>query len=206
MKFYETQGFPNPIRVRVALAEKGLLDQVTVVPVDVMAGEHRQAAFLAKNPCGAVPALELEDGTVLAECTAITEYLDHAVGEPTLTGTGARERGLIAMAQRRVEAGFLDAVAAYFHHATPGLGPELETYQNAEWGQREKTRALETMAAIDGWLANHEFVAGDRFTVADITAHAGIVFGGFAKLEVPASCSNLRRWHDTVQTRPSLSV
>lgn len=206
MKFYETQGFPNPIRVRIALAEKGLLEQVTVVPVDVMAGEHRQEAFLAKNPSGAVPALELDDGTVLAECTAITEYLDHVVGEPTLTGANARERGLIAMAQRRVEAGFLDAVAAYFHHATPGLGPELETYQNAEWGEREKTRARKTMVAIDGWLANHAFVAGDQFTVADITTHAGIVFSGFAKLEVPATCPNLRRWHETVQTRPSFSA
>lgn len=206
MKFYETQGFPNPIRVRVALAEKGLLDQATVIPVDVMAGEHRQAAFLAKNPSGAVPALELDDGTVLAECTAITEFLDHAAGEPTLTGTHAQERGVIAMAQRRAEAGFLDAVATYFHHATPGLGPDLETYQNAEWGEREKVRALETMAVIDGWLANHEFVAGDRFTVADITTHAGIVFGGFAKLPVPASCSNLHRWHEAVKARPSLSA
>lgn len=206
MRFYETQGFPNPIRVRIALAEKGLLDQVTVVPVDVMAAEHRQAAFLAKNPSGAVPALELDDGTVLAECTAITEYLDHATGEPTLTGTNAQERGVIAMAQRRVESGFLDAVATYFHHATPGLGPELETYQNAEWGERQKARAVETMNVIDGWLANHEFVAGDRFTVADITTHAGVVFGGFAKLPVPASCSNLRRWHETVQARPSLSA
>ncbi|MEM6290557.1 MAG: glutathione S-transferase [Myxococcota bacterium] len=206
MKFYETEGFPNPIRVRIALKEKGLFEGVTVVPVDVMAGEHRAPAFLAKNPFAAVPALELDDGTVLAECTAITEYIDHATGEPTLTGRDAKERGVIAMTQRRIESCLLDAIGAYFHHATPGLGPELETNQNAAWGEAQRERAVTMMHTVDGWLADQPFVAGDAFTVADITTYAALVFAGFAKIDVPESCENLRRWHADVSQRPSIAA
>src|SRR5262245_51913266 len=122
MKIYDYRGFPNPARVRIALAEKGLTDKVEFITVDVPGAEHKQPACLGKNPSEPLPVLELEDGTTIAECTAITEYLDHLDGEPTLTGQGAKERALIHMMQRRAEAGLLDAVAAYFHHATPGLG------------------------------------------------------------------------------------
>ena len=122
MKVYEFEGFPNPARVRVALAEKNLTDQVEFVQIDLLAGEHRAATFLEKNPSGAVPVLELEDGTTISECTAITEYLDHVSGEPTLTGRTPQERAVINMMQRRAEAGVMDTVSAYFHHATPGLG------------------------------------------------------------------------------------
>ena len=97
-------------------------------------GEHQTAAFLEKNPSGAVPVLELDDGTTISECTAITEYLDHVVGEPTLTGRTPRERAVISMMQRRAEAGVLDAVSTYFDHATPGLGPDIEGYQCADRG------------------------------------------------------------------------
>lgn len=121
--------------------------RVQFVTVDVPNGEHRSPAFLAKNPSGAVPVLELEDGTCIAECTAITEYIDHADGNPTLTGKTAKDRAVIHMMQRRAEAGLLDAVGTYFHHATPGLGPTLETYQCAEWGGYQKERA--TSQAMD---------------------------------------------------------
>jgi glutathione S-transferase len=118
----------------------------------VPAGAHKTPAFLAKNPAAAVPVLELEDGTTIAECTAITEYLDNLDGAPTLTGRGARERAIIHMMQRRAEAGLLDAVATYFHHATPGLGPHIETYQNREWGERSRERAVAGMRYLDGVL------------------------------------------------------
>ena len=113
-------------------------------------GEHRSPEFLAKNPSAVVPVLELEDGTMVSECSAITEYLDHAQGDPILTGQSPKERAIIAMAQRKVEAGFLDAVGAYFHHATPGLGPDIETYQNADWGNTRLEVAKQTMAWMDG--------------------------------------------------------
>src|SRR5690348_17212291 len=132
MKIYDFKGFPNPTRVRIALAEKGLTDRVEFVTVNVPGGEHRQSAFLAKNPSAAVPVLELDDGTCISECTAITEYIDHLTGDPVLTGIGARNRATIHMMQRRAEIGLLDPAATYFHHATPGLGPQLELDQNAE--------------------------------------------------------------------------
>lgn len=121
MKIYEFDGFPNPARVRIALAEKGLTDQVEFISVNVPEGEHKRPEFLAKNPSGAVPVLELEDGTTISECTAITEYLDHVSGESALTGHTPKERATIHMMQRLAEANLLDAVSAYFHHATPAL-------------------------------------------------------------------------------------
>lgn len=204
MKVYEFKGFPNPARVRIALAEKGLTEQVEFISVDVPNGEHRKSEFLAKNPSGAVPVLELEDGTTIAECTAITEYLDHISGERTLTGRTPKERAVIHMMQRRAEAGLLDAVATYFHHATPGLGAELETYQCAEWGEHQHKKAVAGMHYLNNVLANHDYLAGEKFSVADITAFAGLAFAGFAKVDIPAECIHLKAWHERVSQRPSV--
>lgn len=205
MKVYEFDGFPNPARVRIALAEKGLTDKVEFVSVNVPEGEHKKPTFLAKNPLAAVPVLELEDGTTIAECTAITEYLDHLDGEPTLTGRTPKDRAVIHMMQRRAESGLLDAVGAYFHHATPGLGPDIEGYQCAEWGHHQKQRAVEGMRYLDGVLANQPYLAGAEFSMADITAFAGLGFADFAKLEVPSECENLTAWRDRVAARPSVA-
>lgn len=203
MKIYDYKGFPNPARIRITLAEKDLIDQVEFVSVDVPAGEHRTPAFLAKNPSGAVPVLELDDGTLISECTAITEYLDHAVGEAELTGKTAKERAVIAMMQRKVEAGFLDAVAAFFHHATDGLGPAIETYQNPAWGKRQKDIAVATLRWMDGVLSGQDYLAGDRFTVADITAMGGFAFADIVQIEIPDDCVNLKRWRERVSARSS---
>src|SRR5882762_2829420 len=100
MKIYDTSGFPNPARIRIVLAEKGLDPQIEFVSVDLIAAEHKQAAFLAKNPSGVIPVLELDDGTLISESTAITEYLDNLDGHPTLTGTTPREKALIHMMQK----------------------------------------------------------------------------------------------------------
>lgn len=204
MKIHDFKGFPNPARVRIALAEKGLADKVEFVTVNVPAGEHRMPAFTAKNPGAAVPLLELEDGTYIAECTAITEYLDNLTGQPTLTGRTGRDRAMIHMMQRRAEAGLLDAVSAYFHHATPGLGPQLETYQNKEWGEKNRERALGGMRYLDGVLAERTYLAGDEFTMADITAFAGLIFADFAKIDIPPDLGNLTAWRARVAARPSV--
>jgi glutathione S-transferase len=203
MRIYDFKGFPNPARVRIALAEKGLTDRVEFINIDVPAGEHRQPEFLAKNPSGAVPVLELDDGTTIAECTAITEYLDNFEGEPTLTGKGAKERAVVHMMQRRAEAGLFDAVATYFHHATPGLGPNIETYQNREWGERNRERAVLGMNYLNSLLAKQPFLAGERFSMADITAFVGLAYADFAKIDVPANLSNLLSWRERVASRPS---
>jgi glutathione S-transferase len=204
MKIYEYKAFPNPWRVRMAIAEKGLTDQVEFVQVDLPQGEHKQPTFLAKNPAGAVPLLELDDGTYISECTAITEYFDHLTGEPTLTGKSPTERAVIHMMQRRVEANLMDAIANYFHHATPGLG--FEAYQIQEWGEKQKEQAITTLNGLDKLLATQPYIAGDHFTVADITALAGVAFSGFCQITIPETATHLKAWHDRMQQRPSFSA
>lgn len=206
MKVYDFKGFANPARVRIAIAEKGVSDKVEFVRVDVPAGEHKTPAFIAMNPAAAVPVLELEDGTCISECTAITEYLDHQWGEPILTGRTAKDRAVIHMMQRRAEAGLLDAVAAYFHHATPGLGPHIETYQNREWGEKNRERAVGGMRYLDGVLVQRAFLAGDRFTMADITAFAGLNFADIARIDIPAELTNLISWRARIAARPSVQA
>jgi len=205
MKIYDVEGFPNPARVRIALAEKGVTDKVDFIPVDVMGGEHRTKAFKAKNPDAAVPCLELSDGSCIAQSTAITEYIDGHFDGPSLTGKTPKERAQISMMNLRAESGLLNAVGAYFHHATPGLGPDLETYQCNEWGNKQKEVAGQTMAYLDGVLAENEFIAGSEFSMADITAFAGLAFADFAKVEIPESLSNLNAWRDKVAARPSIA-
>ena len=206
MRIHDYKGFPNPARVRIALAEKGLLDRVEFVHVDVPGGEHKRPAFLAKNPSGAVPVLELDDGTLISECTAITEYLDNQDGNPVLTGRTAKERAIVHMMQRRIEAGLLDAAAAYFHHATPGLGPDIETYQNREWGETQRERAVATMRALDSELATRPYMAGEAFTMADISALAGFYYANFAKIETPTGLDHLAAWRARVEARPSVAA
>ncbi len=205
MKIHDCPGFPNPARIRIALAEKGLTDKVEFVHVDVPAGEHQGQEFRRKNPSAAVPVLELEDGTMISECTAITEYIDNLDGSPTLTGATPKQRAVTAMMQRRAEAGLLDAVAAYFHHATPGLGPDIEKNQCEPWGKLQRERAVDGMRYLDKVLADQPYIAGDRFSVADITAFAGLAFADFANIAVPNDCTNLKTWHRKVAQRPSIA-
>ncbi|MFT2110322.1 glutathione S-transferase family protein [Marinomonas sp. 2405UD68-3] len=204
MKIYDVANFPNPLRVRIALAEKNATSHVTFIPVDLMNGEHRTDAFLAKNPAASVPVLELEDGTFISECTAITEYIDQHFSGPSLTGETAKERAIINMQQKRAESMVLDCVAAYFHHATDGLGPALETYQNNEWGQKQKEKSLNGLAYFNTVLSSSTFLAGETFTIADITLYAGIGFAGFAQIEIPAELTHVHRWLTLVAERPSV--
>lgn len=206
MKVYEFKGFPNPARVRIALAEKGLFEDVEFIQVDVPAGEHKTPEFLAINPSGVVPVLELDDGTQISECTAITEYLDHAADEPVLTGKTAKERAVISMRQKKIETDLLDAIATYFHHATEGLGPEIESYQNKDWGQHKKKIAVAAMEWMDDLLTDSEYLSGDEFSIADITAMAGFAYADFVALEIPKAHTNLLAWRDRVSKRPSAAL
>ncbi len=203
MKIYDFEGFPNPARVRIALAEKGATAKVEFVHVDVMKGEHRSPEFTAKNPSAAVPVLELDDGTTISECTAITEYIDHAFEGIALTGRSAKERAVIHMMQRRAEQGVMDAVGTYFHHATAGLGA-LETYQNKEWGEKQRERALAGMRYFDDVLAKQPYAAGASFSMVDITLFAGLNFADFAKIDFPLECTHLAAWRARMAERPSM--
>ncbi|MFY0620986.1 MAG: glutathione S-transferase [Pelagimonas sp.] len=205
MKIYDVEGFPNPARIRIALAEKGATDKVDFVPVDVMNGEHRSDAFKAKNPDATVPCLELEDGTHISQCTAITEYIDGSFDGPSLTGTTPKERAQISMMNIRAEAGLLNAVGTYFHHATDGLGPELETDQCVEWGDKQKAVAGQTMIYLNQVLSKQDYLAGAAFSMADITAFAGLAFADFAKVEIPVDLTHLHSWRNKVAARPSIA-
>ena len=205
MKIYDFEGFPNPARVRIALAEKGVTEQAEFISVNVPEGEHRSAAFVAKNPTAGVPMLELECGTCISECTAITEYIDGTYPGIALTGTTPKQKAVVHMMQRRAEQQVLDAVGDYFHHATDGLGPALETDQAKDWGERRGKQAVAGMRYFDSVLANAPFVAGDEFSMADITLFAGLGFADFAKLEVPSELANLNQWRNKVSQRESIA-
>jgi glutathione S-transferase len=210
MKIFDRPGFPNPSRIRIVLAEKGLDSQVEFVSVDLIAAEHKQADFLAKNPSGILPVLQLDDGTYLSESTAITEYLDNLDGNPTLTGKTPKEKGMIHMMQRRAEAELSDAVGIYFHFATPGLGAELKVYKSPdwigrqEWGNKAGERALAGMKYFDDVLKTRPYVAAETFSMADITVYAGLAFAEVAGLVIPKDATSLIEWRARVSELPSV--
>jgi glutathione S-transferase len=210
MKVFDIPGFPNPLRIRIVLAEKGLASNVEFVKIDLPAAEHKQPAFLAINPTGTVPVLQLDDGTYISECTAITEYLDNLDGNPTLTGKTPKEKAVIHMMQKRAETELLDAVGNYFHHATPGLGAELQVFKSPEWagrqdwGNRQRDKALAGMTYFDRLLQDQSFVAGDAFSMADITVFAGLMFADAAGIAIPEDHSALKSWRAKVSELPSV--
>ncbi|MFM0721087.1 glutathione S-transferase [Paraburkholderia strydomiana] len=205
MKIYDFPSGPYPTRVRIALAEKNLQSRVQFVMVDLYKGEHKKPEFIAqKNYSGTLPVLELGDGTFVAECTAITEYLDALDGAPTLTGRTPLEKGLIHMMNKRAELELLDAISVYFHHSTPGLGPDVEIYQNAEWGFRQRDKALRGMHYFDDVLKRQPFVAGEAFSMADIAVIGGLIFASIVKLPVPSKYEALQAWYARMQERPSV--
>ena len=204
LKIYDWHNGPYPARVRIALAETSLQSQVQFVSVDLTKGEHKTAEFRAKNYSGTLPVLELDDGTLIAECTAITEYLDALHGPPALTGRTPCERGVIHMMTRRAELEVLDAISMYFHHATPGLGPHVEVYQNPQWGAYQRDKALRGMRYFDRVLQTQSFVAGEDFSMADIALIGGMIFAAMLKVPVPVECDALLGWYARMRERPSV--
>lgn len=203
-KIYDWHTGPYPARVRIALAEKNLQGRAEFVSVDLWKGEHKSADFLAKNYSGTLPVIELDDGTFIGECTAITEYLDSLDGNPVLTGRTPKEKGVIHMMSKRAELELLDAISVYFHHATPGLGPDVELYQNAEWGFRQRDKALRGMHYFNEVLKQQPFVAGEAFSMADITVIGGLIFAQLVELAVPEECEALQAWYARMQARSSV--
>ncbi|MEP5729495.1 MAG: glutathione S-transferase [Sulfitobacter sp.] len=204
MKFYDSIGLPNPDRIRIALAEKGVLDQVDIIQVNLWEGEHRSAAFKSINPSATVPLLELENGIAISETTAITEYIDHRFDGIPLTGRGPQERAIVHMMQRRGEQKIVDSIGAYFHHATPGFGPEIELNQNKAWGDAHYQKTLDGMAYFDAVLRNQPFVAGENFSMADITVYTGLNFSEtYPKVMVPKVLSALNEWRRRIDARES---
>lgn len=210
MKIFDRAGFPNPARIRIVLAEKGLDARIEFVSVDLIGAEHKQAAFLARNPSGVLPVLQLDDGAYISESTAITEYLDNLDGNPTLTGRSPREKAMIHMMQRRAEAEVLDAIGNYFHNATPGLGPILQVYKNPEWldrtawGNQQRDKALDGLRYFESVLKTRAYLAGDAFSMADITLFAGLMFADAAGVAIPVEYTALSAWRSKVADRPGV--
>ncbi|SEN20897.1 Glutathione S-transferase [Duganella sp. CF517] len=210
MKIYDTPGFPNPARIRIVLAEKGIDQLFTFIPVDLIAAEHKQPPFLAKNPNGVVPVLELDDGTHIAECVAITEYLDNLDGNPVLTGKTPREKAMVHMMQKRADDWMIDGIGGYFHYATPGLGAALEAHKSPDWGGRKEWggRQLEKfktgMRYFDGILARSPYLAGAQFSMADITVYCALLHAAFVGITVTDEYPALQAWQATVAERPSV--
>lgn len=203
MKLYDGGRAPNPRRVRVFLAEKGI--SVPVEPVDLGALQQKSEAYTAVNPLQRVPALVLDDGTVIAESIAICRYFEALQPAPALFGKGPREEALVEMWQRRVELHLLAVVAAVFRHLHPAM-KEMEKPQVPAWGEANKPRALEFLGLLDRELRDRRFIAGDDYTVADITGMIAVDFMKPAKLALPPELTNIARWHAEVSARPSAAA
>jgi len=202
MRLYDGGRAPNPRRVRIFLAEKGIA--VPIERVDLAALEHKSEAFTALNPLQRVPVLVLDDGTVITESIAICRYFEGLRPEPPLFGRGALEIALVEMWNRRVELNLYQAVSAVFRHTHPAM-KDLET-QVPEWGEANRPRVFDFLGLLDRELQDRMFVAGDHYTVADITALVAVDFMRPAKLIVPEEFVNLHRWNLQVGERPSASA
>ena len=210
MKLYDLAGTPNAARIRIVLAEKGLKDQITFMRVDLIAAEQKQDRFLAMNPIGKTPVLELDDGLILSESTAITEYLDNLDGNPTLTGRSPREKAVIHMMQRRVEMILLEPIDDYFHYGTAGLGSALAPWRmpdwdgRKEWGERRGTVAVRGLGYFNKLIETQPFLAGPTFSMADITLFASILFAESIGLMNAADFPALAAWRAKVEEIPSV--
>ncbi|HEX7075929.1 MAG TPA: glutathione S-transferase [Hyphomicrobiaceae bacterium] len=200
MKLIDQPLAPNPRRVRIFLAEKGLT--IPAEKVDLAKLEHRSPDFIAKNPFQQVPVLILDDGTAISESVAICRYFEEQHPEPPLFGRDAMERVMVEMWQRRMELGLLAPVTHCFRHSHPAMA-ELEKPQVKEWAEVNRPRVLKLLSWLDQELAGRRFIAGDTYTIADITALVAIDFMKPAKIERPADLENVARWYAEVSSRPS---
>ncbi len=200
MKLFDGGRAPNPRRARIFLAEKGI--SVPLVPVDMGALEHKQETISSRNPLMRLPVLELDDGTIITESVAICRYFEELQPEPALFGRGALGKAVTEMWQRRMEFNLFGHVAAAFRHIHPAM-KQWEIPQIPEWGEANKPKAVDFMGILDGELATREFVAGDEFSIADITGLVAIDFMKPARIAVPEELANVQRWYKAIASRPS---
>ena len=199
MKLYDLKAGTNPRRVRIFLAEKGLT--IPRVEVDMPGGENRREPYLTINPMGTMPVLELDDGTHIAESIAICRYFEEMHPNPPLFGATPVERGLVEMWNRRMEFEISRPVQEAFVHLSPYWVGKRE--QIPEAGTFARKTALARMAWLDGELATRPFIAGEHYTVADITAQCGLLLGKNTGTPIPEELKNLGRWFAEVTSRPT---
>jgi glutathione S-transferase len=209
MKLHDFTMAPNPRRVRMFLAEKGI--EIAIVPVDLAQHEQMNGPFVALNPRRSVPALELDDGRVLTESVAICRYLEELHPDPPLFGRDAWERAVVEMWHRRVELEGLQAVADGVRNSSPffkgrALAGAVDFEQIPALAERGRQRTALFKTMLDERLADSEFIAGDRFSVADIAAVVTCDFAKVLKMRVGSDTPDLERWYDAVSSRPSAAA
>jgi glutathione S-transferase len=203
MQLYDGGRAPNPRRARIFLAEKGI--KIPTEQVDLGKLEQRSAAYTAINPMQRVPALVLDDGTVIAESIAICHYFEDLQPDPPLFGRGALESALIEMWNRRAELHLLFPVANVFQHLHPAMKVMVDP-QVPAWGEANRPRIYDFLRFLDSELKSRPYVAGNDFSVADILAMVAVDFMKVSKLTVPEELADLRRWHAAVSARPSAAA
>lgn len=202
MKLYDDQYAPNPRRVRIFLAEKGIT--VPTEQRNIIKGEHKTDEFKKISPMALLPALELDDGRCLTETVAICRYFEGLHPNPPLMGVDAVDAAFVEMWQRRMEIELFFPIAFCFRHTSPMMA-KLEE-QIPQFGETSRARAMKRLKMLDRDLASSEFIAGPRYTIADITALCALDFGKFAGIEVPDDHANVKRWHQAVSSRPSATA
>jgi glutathione S-transferase len=199
MKIFESHTAPNPRRVRIFLAEKGV--QVPYEEIDIVQAVNRGEDFRKKNPLGTIPVLELDNGTCIAESVAICRYFEELEPQPPLFGVGPEGRALVEMWNRRMEFNILQPIADAFRQRHDFFKGRIR--QSSEYAQVQRLNAEDALAWLDRELITRRFIAGDGFSIADITALVAIDFGRVSKITIKPDQANLARWHTEVAARPS---
>ena len=211
MKFYDCQTAPSPRRARIFIAEKGLLDSMERIEVNLREKEQMTPEFARVNPFLTVPVLELDDGTRLNNSLAIWRYLEEIHPEPPLMGRTPVEKAIVVQWQARIEWDGIGAVGECLRNSAPGMAGRATTGKHSyeqipELAERGKLRATNFMETLDEIIGDKPFVAGDAYSVADIDALIFVDFTKWIKVEVPESCGNVKRWHAQVSERPSAKL
>ncbi len=200
MKLYDLPASPNTRRVRIFIAEKNL--EIEMIPIDMMSGENKTEEYLAKNPLGRMPLLELDDGTCIAESIAICRYLENEFPDPPLFGTTSLEKAMIEMWQRRMEFQFLNPLIDIFRNTHEMWKDRI--VQIPQVAEIASEGVKEQMVWLNQELEGKEYIAGDGYSVADITAQCAFVMGKAAVgIRIPEDLSNLDAWWSRVTSRPT---
>jgi glutathione S-transferase len=200
MKIYNSSLAPNPRRLRIFVAEKGL--KIPIEEVDIFTGKNRTPEMLAKNPAGGLPFVELDDGSHLAESVAICRYLEGLHPEPNLMGKDNREQAFIEMWNRRMELNLFAVASRAFQHTNELFKARIKQFP--EYGETQRETVKQQLQWLDAQIGNKPFIAGDRFTIADITALVAVDFAAQAAgVSADPALKNLARWHQSVSSRPS---
>ena len=200
MILYDTKVAPNPRRVRIFLAEKGI--EVPMVQVDLGKMEHKQAEYSKINALQRTPSLVLDDGTVITESIAICRYFEELQPEPNLFGRGAVGCATVEMWRRRVELNLMLPTAMVFRHTHPAMAA-LEVPQIAQVAETNRPRVLDFLKVLDERLAETRWLAGDDYSIADVDGLVAMDFLRLARIQAPAELANLARWHGELSARPS---